>query len=118
MDNSASMEPMWKDAKRTFAVLAYLTKDLDPDGLEIVFTSDLKHRYRERHRAPLLKRIDSAVFTGECDIGLALEEIIPDLGSDNPKTLSNRFSFQRHKRKERDAIIYVFTDGAYPLDFR
>jgi hypothetical protein len=100
------MEKHRAEARRTFEALAYLVKELDPDGIEVHFTKSRSVGHR-RHRNKLLGLFDGVKFEGQSSMEATLSRIL-----EMPKRKSWSFpSLSRHSVKEKSVI--VLTDGKW-----
>lgn len=92
--------------RETFEALAYLVKRLDPNGIELYFTTtDVKGH--ETHRDELLALFDKVTFDGQSSMELTLSRIL-DHGKQKRWSMS-RFRSQRSQGKS----VYVLTDGKW-----
>ena len=71
------MKPYWKEVQRVFEALAYLVKVLTPDGIELHFANSPEHKGRDKDRKRLTRKFDRVKPYGECQMGVALSNILP-----------------------------------------
>lgn len=95
-----------KDVRKTFEALAYLVKNLDPDGIELHFTNSTRVGH-ETHRKRLLRMLDKVDFDGESMMEITLASV---LESNTNKRWSASF-LNREKSKGKSVI--VLTDGMW-----
>ncbi|RYN69915.1 hypothetical protein AA0119_g5904 [Alternaria tenuissima] len=110
IDDSASMHQHWKEVKRVFEALAYLVKTKDPDGIELRFANSCEHDDRQKHRNGLMKNFEKVKPGGQCQMGIALNKILPNYY----RTQMNKRSSWSSRVEEKPPVnIYILTDGVW-----
>ena len=115
IDNSSSMGVFRKEVCDLFALLAYVVKRTDPDGIELRFTMSPERRAKARDTGPLLRTLDTAPFSGESNIRTQLGEILQDYHAKlrDQKPTRSLFGRLRSPRPVRRQNVYIFTDGVW-----
>ena len=110
------MREHWDEVKSTFEALAYLVKTMDPDGIELHFANSPEHKDRSKYRRSLMKKFDKVKSDGQCQMGIALSNILPLYYQNlHPDPTSKRSSLLRIE--ERPPVnIYILTDGVWSPD--
>ncbi|KAF2813081.1 uncharacterized protein BDZ99DRAFT_473802 [Mytilinidion resinicola] len=118
IDDSASMKPYWPKLKRVFEALAWLVKRVDPDGLDLYFTSS-PEKFHNKNTTPLASLVErrEATLGGRCNIKNSLGNItqgyrakIQSLDANRPRS---RLSFLGATQKLHPISIYILTDGVW-----
>jgi len=111
------MRPHWKEVQRVFEALAYLVKTMDPDGIELHFANSPEHKGRDKDRKRLTRKFDKVKPYGECQMGIALSNILP-LYYQNPhrNPTSKRSSLSLRAEEKPPVNIYILTDGVWSPD--
>lgn len=104
IDTSASMRKHKPEIRKTFEALAYIVKRLDPDGIDIYFTTSGEVGHGS-HREKLLVQLDKTKFDGHTMMESALARVLG-----NKKRWSTSFL---NSNKNDGKSIYVFTDGMW-----
>jgi hypothetical protein len=104
------MEGHWGDVLRTFDALAYLVKEMDSDGIELRFVNSCSEDGQAKHRTPLRKRLDKVKPGGQCDMGIALNKILPRC---YPDQVDRRSSWLKRPVEKAGFNIYILTDGVW-----
>ncbi|KAK6085916.1 hypothetical protein SCUP234_02823 [Seiridium cupressi] len=115
VDNSRFMQSHLDFVARTVKALAYLSKELDPDGIEVACTSNPRKIVRCRSSTQADDFVRENFRTGhesDCNIEMALETIVDPI----KQKLMKRSSHWSHlapfqKSTLRPVSIYVLTDG-------
>ena len=116
IDNSRSMGRHWKEVRDVFAHLAYIVKDADPDGIELLFTMSSDAR-RSHHTTRLLDLLDSTKPQGTSNIRSPLSEVLKEYQARLKGQKPSRWSIHRHSLgRVRRQTLYVFTDGIWQPD--
>ena len=116
IDDSRSMGRHWKEVRDVFAHLAYIVKDADPDGIELLFTISSDAR-RSKHTTPLLDLLDSTGPQGASNIRSQLSEVLKEYQARLKGQKPSRWSRHRHSPgRVRRQTLYVFTDGVWQPD--
>jgi hypothetical protein len=95
------------EVKRILGILAYLTKDSDPDGLELFFTCS-KKKFKEKDPAKLVTGFAANNPRGLTDIRIRLGSI-----TDTYLKGFDRSWVMKKLRPVRSLNIYVLTDGIW-----
>ena len=104
------MQPHWNEARRVFEALAYLVKTMVPSGIELRFTNSCEHDSREKDRKKLIKTFDKVKPSGQGQLGIALNKILPKYRQNQTNLRSSWYQ----RAEERPAVnIYIFTDGIW-----
>ena len=98
------------EVKRILGILAYLTKDSDPDGLELFFTCS-KKKFKEKDPTKLVMGFEANTPRGLTDIRLRLSSII-----DGYIKGFDRNWLMKRVKPVRSLNIYVLTDGIWQPD--
>jgi hypothetical protein len=110
------MEPHWDNMIDLFAVLAWMIKDADPDGMELYFTMSDRTPIKAKDTTPLVAALRSKSQVGTADINLSLSHILDGYKTKLHEQKSHR-SFWRTARKSSKDVkpmnLYVFTDGRW-----
>jgi hypothetical protein len=95
-------------------VLAYLVKDSDPDGMDLLYTVSL---VKEKSKRPdrLRDHLRTASCGGRTDISLRLSAILHEYaenlqGQAKPKRI---FGIIRKKKQTRPMNLYILTDAVW-----
>ncbi|KAH8651054.1 hypothetical protein BX600DRAFT_501867 [Xylariales sp. PMI_506] len=125
VDNSVGMIGHWEDVKNTILVLGSIVAPVDPDGVELRFTSKPTERTQKKNINELILEFNKNVPSAEnqCMMGRALSILIDDLvppSSDKPigSSLRLRDRLKFSKAKKTGISIYILTDavwGGYDL---
>lgn len=111
IDDSESMQPHWEEVINVFAALAYLVKNMDPDGMDVQFINSCQHDCRGKDRKDLIKKFRRVIPSGQCPMGFALHKILPTY---YPGQTSRRSSWLSKSAKEQPGVnIYILTDGVW-----
>ncbi|KAI4948051.1 hypothetical protein J4E91_006044 [Alternaria rosae] len=114
VDDSASMKPYWKEVQRVFEALAYLVKHMDPDGIELHFANSPEHKGRSKDRKSLTKKFERVKPYGQCQMGIALSNILPlYYQNSHQKSTSKRSSLSLRVEEKPPVNIYILTDGVW-----
>ncbi|KAH6857198.1 hypothetical protein BKA58DRAFT_405983, partial [Alternaria rosae] len=117
VDDSASMRPYWKEVQRVFEALAYLVKTMDPDGIELHFANSPAHKGRDRDRKKLTKKFERVRPYGECQMGIALSNILPLYYQNSHQNPTSKRSSLSLRAEEKPPVnIYILTDGVWSPD--
>lgn len=114
VDDSRSMSNHWTQVTSTIQALAYLVKDMDPDGMELQFSSSPR-TLRSRHSTPLVKALHRYQKSGQF---VEQTGLVPSITKILEKRVS---SHERHGQSSRGVVesqtrptsIFVFTDGTW-----
>lgn len=115
IDNSLSMKPHSGEVRDLFALLGYMVKSKDPDGIELHFTKSSERKDKAKNTGQLLRTLDTVSYFGKSNIRLQLGEILQDyhtkLRDQNlPRSM---FDMVRPRRRARRQTVYIFTDGVW-----
>ena len=114
IDDSESMRQHWVEVKSVFEALAYLVKPMDRDGIELHFANSRELNGREKHRKGLTKRLEKVKPNGQCQMGIALSDILPKYYQNQHQTASNKRTFGSPRVVEKPPVnIYILTDGVW-----
>ena len=109
------MKPHREEVRDLFALLGYMVKSKDPDGIELHFTQSSESKVKAKNTGQLLRTLDTVSYIGESNIRLQLDEILQDyhtkLRNQNPPR--SLFNFIRPPRPPRRQTVYIFTDGVW-----
>jgi len=99
----------WPDVEKVFGILVYMSKTLDPNGLDLYFTQS-REKFHEKHSTQLVAIARKRMATKEkglSDMSTRLEHILEEYIS----------SLKRGQRtgvgKVPHLSIYIFTDGIW-----
>lgn len=99
----------WADVEKVFGILAYMSKTLDSNGLDLYFTQS-REKFHEKHSTQLVAIVRKRMVTkkkGLSDMSTRLEHILEEYIS----------SLKRGQRtgvgKVPHLSIYIFTDGIW-----
>ena len=103
------------EVRDLFALLGYMVKSKDPDGIELHFTTSSERKDKAKNTGQLLRTLDTVSYFGKSNIRLQLGEILQDyhtkLRDQNPpRSLLN---IVRSRRRPRRQTVYIFTDGVW-----
>jgi hypothetical protein len=104
------MESYWNDVVHTFGALAYLVKEMDPDGIELRFVNSCSEDGQAKHRKQLRKKLEKVKPGGQCDMGIALNKILPRC---YPDRVDKRSSWRGRPVEKAGFNIYILTDGVW-----
>jgi hypothetical protein len=117
IDNSSSMEPYWSEVTSTCHALAYVVKGVDPDGFDVVFTSNLKSVETMKccskliGSSGLLQMNRPKPNTGVCRMEHVLTTLLPNIIK---KALKGKGMVNRIRKRVPEGInVYVLTDGLW-----
>jgi hypothetical protein len=96
-----------------FAILSYLTKDADPNGLEVYFTVSDGRATKARNTTPLLASIKTRSQLGTTNISLGLSYILNDYRSRLHEQKRHRLFPRKVLKDVRPMSLYVLTDGIW-----
>jgi len=109
IDDAESMRVHWADVEKVFGILAYMSKTLDSNGLDLYFTQS-REKFHEKHSTQLVAIVRKRMVTkkkGLSDMSTRLEHILEEYIS----------SLKRGQRtgvgKVPHLSIYIFTDGIW-----
>ena len=104
----------WAEVKSVFEALAYLVKPMGPDGIELQFANSRELNGREKHRKGLTKRLEKVKPNGQCQMGIALSDILPKYYQNQRQTLSVKRTFGSPRVVEKPTVnIYILTDAVW-----
>jgi hypothetical protein len=104
------MQQHWREVKKVFEALAYLVKLMDPDGIELRFANSCEHDDRQKHRNGLMKNFEKVKPGGQCQMGIALNKILPKYY----RTQMDKRSSRSSRVEEKPPVnIYILTDGVW-----
>ena len=116
IDDSKSMGRHWKEVQDVFAHLAYIVKDADPDGIELLFTMS-SDEHRSRHTTPLLNILASKRPQGDSNIRSPLSEVLKEYQERLKGQKTSRLLRRRQPPGQvRHQTLYIFTDGIWQPD--
>lgn len=100
----------WDDCLKTFRALAYLVKDMDPDGLDVRLSSNPNQRDRYRHTTPAVKALEKVRSPGRVrKPGAGDPEplgVLPVLeGIMRPRLVAGS--------RQKPIIVFVLTNGTW-----
>src|SRR5277367_3670775 len=109
-----SMASCWQEVKSLFEALSYLVKDVDPDGIELLFTiSPLSTRGTTTTR--LVQLLNNKKLEGVTDIshslGLLLDRYLSGLEESRSKSTFLRNILRRSRSKPLN--VYILTNGIW-----
>ena len=110
------MEPHWDNMIDLFAVLAWMIKDADPDGMELYFTVSDGAPIKSRDTTPLVTALRSKSQVGTTDINLSLTHILDGYKTKLHEQKRHRSRWQIARKSSKDVRpmnLYVFTDGRW-----
>jgi hypothetical protein len=114
IDDSESMRQHWSDVRRVFEALAYLVKPMDKDGIELHFANNCEHNGREKDRKRLTRKFETVRPNGQCQMGIALDKILPKYYPDQRHDHTNKRSSWSPRVVEKPPVnIYILTDGVW-----
>lgn len=116
IDDSVSMAPFAKSVSDTVAGLASVVKSVDPDGMELRFTSKPRTPYKGKHVTDLLEIIAShKPLKSDCLMETALNVLMDSLVPSQERGLSLRHMVNRATRNSSKAGInvYILTNGVW-----
>ena len=110
------MTPYWKDVINLIDILAYMTKDSDPDGLELHFTIHTK-TIKAKKATILTDQLRRMTPDGKSDISQRLGTILQDyqqkLAYQNQNKSRRTSLLSRKSKTVRPLNIYILTDGIW-----
>lgn len=110
------MQMHWPKVVSLFHTLAYMVKSLDPDGLELHFTSTTRI-YRDKHTKSLvdaaMEHYPPANPTRLTNIYTSLSFILEAYETRLINPQPSRYSFSKSPRNIRKLSLYIFTDGKW-----
>ncbi len=112
IDDSRSMGRHWKEVRDVFAHLAYIVKDTDPDGIELLFTMS-SDKHISRRTTPFLAVLDGKRPQGDSNIRSPLSEVLKEY---QERLKGQKTSLWLRRRQPRRQTLYVFTDGIWQPD--
>jgi hypothetical protein len=110
------MEPHWDDMTDLFAVIAWLIKDADPDGIEVYFTVSDGKPIKARNTTPLMAALKSKPRAGMTDIKLSLGRILDEYKSRLLERKTHQSFWKTAWKTSKDVrpmTLYVLTDGRW-----
>lgn len=114
IDDSESMKKHWETVKNVWDALAYLVKKMDKDGIEIRFANSRTQNGQHKDRDSLRRRLKNVKPGGQCNMELALSDLLPDCYPSDPPSTRRRSLSLRQRPKERSGVnIYILTDGVW-----
>ena len=109
------MKPHSGEVRDLFALLGYMVKSKDPDGIELHFTVKSQIKDKAKNTGQLLRTLDTVEYLGQSNIRMELGEILRDyhakLGDQTPPRLLR--NMVRPRRRAPRQTVYVFTDGVW-----
>lgn len=97
------MQQHKEDVRKTFSALAYLVKRLDPDGIDMYFTTSDAVGH-ESHREKLLSTFDNVKFQGHTMMESTLSRVLSN---------KKRWPSFLSREKSQGKSIYILTDGKW-----
>jgi|SRR2546423_178812 len=108
------MQKHWSKVISVFYVLAYMVKDSDPDGMDLLYTVSLE---RQKSKKPdrLRQHLNAKACGGRTDITLRLSIILHEYATAlQEQATPRRFLGSFLKKKEvRPMSLYIFTDAVW-----
>ena len=116
VDNAESMKAHMPEVKNLIDLLAYLLKNCSPDGIDFYFTSKRTKVKNATKTKDILRRLNSTVAVGRCNmedrLGSILEDYLAKFDTTGfspfPRGLSRAAT-----RAPRKLNLYVLTDGVW-----
>lgn len=108
------MQKHWNRVILVFYVLAYLLKDSDPDGMDLLYTVSVdKQKSKKPDR--LREHLRTVSCGGRSDIGLRLGAILHEYAKNlqvgaKPQRI---FGISRKKKQTRPMNLYILTDAVW-----
>lgn len=114
VDDSTSMERHWEKLRTLVGILAYMTKDADPDGLELYFTISPR-KLKSKKATHFVDQLAITRPHGLSDISMRLSSILQEYQQKlafqtQPKT---RWTLSTKQKYVRPLNVYVLTDGVW-----
>lgn len=113
----------WTAVCRTFEALSYLTKAADPNGIELVLTSNPTEKKKigkdkTQKLVQFLKEQQTSVRTGACSMEQSLGTIFEDIkdglrGTNSARRFSSFLPVSREPTQARGVNVYIFTNGVW-----
>ncbi|KXS93981.1 hypothetical protein AC578_7678 [Pseudocercospora eumusae] len=106
IDDSKTMKKHWPDVIELVRVLAYATKSMDPDGIELYYLRDGAGA-KYKHSSDLVKSVEHHTARGETSLDQVFDSYLRKYcrAIDKSKSWKSVFS------KLKPCSIYVLTDG-------
>ena len=112
VDNTESMFPHCKNVLDLLSLLAYLLKDLSPDGLDIYFT---QYRWKtiSKKSTKIVAAADHVIYGGISDMRLRLYQILEEHKCKLSNTAAPAWPWFSKIIPQRPLSFYIFTDGKW-----
>ena len=109
------MKPYSGEVRDLFALLGYMVKSKDPDGIELHFTKSSERKDRAKNTGQLLRTLGTVSYFGKSNIRLQLGEILQDYHAKLKDQTPQRslLKIMRPRRRARRQTVYIFTDGVW-----
>lgn len=104
-----------KEARDILEALGCVTKEYDPDGVDMAFTQSSDMIKQSKKTATLLKVFDKTPFMGKSDIRVKLADIFEDYkrSLDSQQQSTSFKNIFRRQQKRRRLSVYILTDGIW-----
>jgi len=114
IDDSISMKDHWRHVQNVFDTLAYIVKEVDPDGFDLWFTGPGKPMKNCQNTTMPLQAVEARRQQGTTDITSKLSKIFEDYieALQQPRT----GIFSKLLKPVKPLNLYVLTDGVWEKD--
>ncbi|KAF7187457.1 Mitogen-activated protein kinase kinase 2 [Pseudocercospora fuligena] len=106
VDDSATMKKHWPDVIELIRVLAYMTKSMDPDGIELYYLRTGASA-KFKHSSDLVRSVEHHAATGDT----SLDQVFDSYLRKYCKTIDKSKSWKGVFNKLKPCSVYVLTDG-------
>jgi hypothetical protein len=116
IDNSRSMQGKKREVLRHVKCQAYLAKNIDPDGFQIMCTSkptEMKKCKTSTQACDFVEKIFTDGREASCNIEIALCHVIDDIEDKLQSRRRSRYSLTQLVSETKKVTIIVFTDGVW-----
>jgi serine/threonine protein kinase len=114
IDNSSSMQPHRDDLLEFFENVAYLLKEADPNGVDVLLTSEARKKHSNRTKE-LVDYIEQTFANGQgldCKMEHYIDKVVQDVITNLPAQSGSASRWGISKSKPRPPIsIYILTNG-------
>jgi hypothetical protein len=108
------MGPHWDEMCPLFAILAYMVKKSDDDGIDLYFTmSDTKYNDQDTKKLMEIVKGRKTRLEGQSDVNLRLDQILGGYNLNLRNEIANRGSRYAQIRNIKPLSVYVFTNAMW-----
>ncbi|TPX11521.1 uncharacterized protein E0L32_007732 [Thyridium curvatum] len=114
VDNSKSMTKYWHEVQNAIEALGWVVKRVDPDGVELRFTSKPTQKFKSKRSTELLEKVKMNSPQGDtCMMELALSVLIDDLVPASAGAAKTSRIMRALNKPKTGISIYILTNAVW-----